>query len=525
MHARPAPTARTGNPHGSQPGTDSPERRTTRSQATVSRARASSARQNRLIGVRPDSWTVWLGGLDRQGLLEELLAEDVIARALREAPTGHRYDRVLTAKMTAVCVLVACLFPGDGYRAVLARAFGLPGLRFKPGTEVPADSAFSQARRLLGEQAMRKIFELDAARSDAELGITALWKGLEVTAIDGTTMELFRNDVLACEFGTPAEGARPLLRIAAHVPTASRRWTGAGIGGYHDGENDLADRLEWSFGPGMLNLADRGFFSTDRFLRFSARGADLAWRVKNGAKCVPFKTVRELPDGSGLVMLHESGGMRTRRRRQTGNRHAPRLPDTMARLVTFTITAQTRSGRAKAAQIRVLTTLLDHQTFPAREIAALYAERWQAEIAFLHLKKTVRGPRRALRGQSPALARQEAWALLLIHNIVATATARAAAEEGTDPWLIPFTAVLSLVRAHVAADTRCRHCGHRPTRPDAPLDGLTSAIIALPRHRQGRQRTSGRTAAERRTGHTEEVTYTIDITKSNPPKWDTVPET
>jgi hypothetical protein len=477
------------------------------------------------VASGPGFWTEWLGELDRQGLLEELLAEDVVARALREAPTGHRYDRVLTAKMTAVCVLVACLVPGDGYHAVLARAFGLPGLRFKPGTEVPADSAFSQARRLLGEQAMRKIFELDAARSDAELGITALWKGLEVTAIDGTTMELFRNDVLACEFGTPAEGTRPLLRIAAHVRTASRRWIGAGIGGYHDGENALADQLEDSFGPGMLNLADRGFFSMDRFLRFSARGAHLAWRVKNGAKCVPFKTVRELPDGSELVMLRESAGMRTRRRRETGDRHAPRLPDTMARLVTFTVTAQTRSGRAKATQIRVLTTLLDHETFPAREIAALYAERWQVEIAFLHLKKTVRGPRRALRGQSPDLARQEAWALLLIHNIVATATARAAAEAGTDPRLIPFTAVLGLVRAHVAADIRCRHCGRRPTRPDAPLDGLTSAIIALPRHRQGRQRTSGRTAAERRTRHTEEVTYTIDITKSNLPKWDTVPET
>ncbi len=32
-------------------------------------------------------------------------------------------------------------------------------------------------------------------------------------------------------------------------------------------------------------------------------------------------------------------------------------------------------------------------------------------------------------------------------------------------------------------------------------------------------------AAERRTRHTEEVTYTIEITKPNLPKWDTVPET
>ena len=106
---------------------------------------------------------------------------------------------------------------------------------------------------------MKRLFELDAARGDAELGIAALWKGLEVTALDGTTMELARNDVLADEFGEPADGARPLLRIAAHVRTVTFRWIGAAVGGYHDGENALADQLEGSFRPGMLNLADRGF--------------------------------------------------------------------------------------------------------------------------------------------------------------------------------------------------------------------------------------------------------------------------
>jgi hypothetical protein len=85
------------------------------------------------IASGPGFWTDWLAELGRQGLLEELLAEGVIARALREAPTGHRYDRVLTAKMTVICVLVACLFPGAGYDAVLATAFGLPGLRRRPG--------------------------------------------------------------------------------------------------------------------------------------------------------------------------------------------------------------------------------------------------------------------------------------------------------------------------------------------------------------------------------------------------------
>jgi hypothetical protein len=497
----------------------------TRSALQADDDEAAAAELAARIASGPGFWTDWLAELGRQGLLEDLLARDVIARALAEAPSGHKYDRVLTAKMTVICVLVACLFPGAGYDAVLATAFGLPGLKPLPGAQVPTGPAFSQARKLLGEQVMQRLFELDAAVADADLGIGLLWKGLEVTAIDGTTMELGRNGILEGEFGTPADGARPLLRVTAHVRTATFRWIGAAVGGYHDGENALADQLEGTFRAGMLNLADRGFFSMDRFLRFSARGAHLAWRVKNGAKSVPLKTVRTLPDGSELVMLRESDGMRTRRRKESGDPRAERLPDTVARLVSFTVTARTRGGRVKTTVMRVLTTLLDHQAYPARDIAVLYAERWQIEIAFLHLKRTVRGPRRPLRGQSPELVRQEAWALLLIHNMVATATARAAGSAGLDPGLIPFTAVLGLVRAHVAADTPCRHCGHRPTSAEAPLASLDAAILALPRHRPGRQRTSGRTAAERRTRHTEEVTYTIDITKSNLPKWDTTPET
>ena len=99
------------------------------------------------IASGPGFWMYWLAQLDRQGLLEELLASGVIARALAQAPAGHRYDRTLTAKMTVVCVLVACLFPGAGYDSVLANAFGLPGLNLKPGTGIPTGAAFSQARR------------------------------------------------------------------------------------------------------------------------------------------------------------------------------------------------------------------------------------------------------------------------------------------------------------------------------------------------------------------------------------------
>jgi hypothetical protein len=476
------------------------------------------------VAAGPGFWAGWLDELDRGGLLEELLGRDVIERALEEAPGAHRYDSALNAKMTMVCVLVGCLFPGEGYDRVLARAFGLPGLRFRPG-KAPTASALSQARERLGEHAVRRLFEIDAETGDAELGLTALWHGLEVTAIDGTTMELDRSDALACEFGSSSDAGRPLLRIVGHVRVATRRWIAAEPGSYHQGENELADRLLGSFRSGIVNLADRGFPSMERYLAAAGTGADLVWRWKNGKNSLPAKTLEVLPDGSELVVMRESDGMLARRRQASRNHAAPRLPDTVARLVTFTVLTQTPGGRRKATRVRVLTTLLDHKELPAREIAELYAQRWQIEIAFLHLKATVRGSRRELRGQSPALARQEAWGLLLVHNITATAVARAAVRAGTDPKLIPFAPALALIRDRVTADACCPHCGLRPVPAKDQASALIDDIARLPRHRPGRQRTSGRTAAERRNGRTENVTYTITIEESNLPEWDSSPNT
>lgn len=212
--------------------------------------------------------------------------------------------------------------------------------------------------------------------------------------------------------------------------------------------------------------------------------------------------------------------MRTQRRKNAGDRALPYLPDTVARLACFTIVTRTRSGRTKTTQVRVLTTLLDPDLYPAAELAALYAKRWIIEIAFLHLKKTVRGARRALRGQSPELARQEAWALLLAHNMIAGLAARAAALAGITPGQVVFTAVLSLARAAVTADTCCPHCGKRPASANAPAGDLEAAAAAIPPGRTGRQRTSGRTAAQRRAWISEPADYTITIEPSNLPKAD-----
>lgn len=73
--------------------------------------------------------------------------------------------------------------------------------------------------------------------------------------------------------------------------------------------------------------------------------------------------------------------------------------------------------------------------------------------------------------------------------------------------------MLRATRDHLTAHTPCTACGYHPD----PVD-LTAAIIAGPRNRTGRQRTGPRTHEERRTQHTRNVTYGIDVTESNLPR-------
>jgi Insertion element 4 transposase N-terminal len=408
----------------------------------------------------------WLADMRREGLLGKLVGSGVSGEAVASAGHGHRLDRRLTAEVTALCVIVGCLFPGQGYDLILKKVFGLPGLIFKPGTRVPSGPALPKARKLPGEQVMRRIFERDAARADAGRGAGSTAFGMERTAFDGTTAEVFSTDDLADAFGVPAGGTKAKIRLVAHLPVGSRRWKAAAIGGYHDGENTLADELAGSRSAGMLNLADRGFFSMDRWLRFSGTGARLIWRVKNGARSVPFRTIKVLADkvladGSELVLLRESGTMWSKRRRDAGDQTLPPLPDTIARLVQLTVLTRTARGKTKTTTVRLLTTLLDPGAFPAGQIAALYAQRREIETACLHLTKTLRGTRRTLRGRPAEPARQEAWAFLLVHNMIATVAAQAAALAGTDPDAISFTAVLSLVRTHAITDACCTRCRRR----------------------------------------------------------------
>jgi Insertion element 4 transposase N-terminal/Transposase DDE domain len=458
-----------------------------------------------------------------RGFLRRLAGGEAVGVAVARAGHVDRRRRELTGQATVEAVLGLCLFSGQGYDAVLAQVFSDP----------PTASALSQARARLAGEPIRELFELTAdpapgGRGEKEgdgagegepaAGSTAF--GLRLSAFDGTVLDLAATEENAAEFAVPAGGKHPQARLVTLVDCGTRRVRAAAACSCATSEQELVDPLGGALGPDELNLADRNFFSMARWVAFSATGAQLAWRVKNGKKSLPAKIIAVLPDGSTLVRLRESDSMLARRRRKAGDPTLQRLPDTIARLVEFDLLVTDATGKTKASRYRILTTLLDHHAYPAKQIAAAYAERWQAEIAYYRIKVSLRGTGAALRGRTPRLARQEIWGMLVVYNALCDLAAQTAVSLGVDPDQICFVGVIRHTRRHLAAASRaCSGCGQRPS-PDAADQALLDDIAASPRNRTGRQRTSPRTKAQRRTERTRNVTYTINIVTSNLPKTD-----
>ncbi|UYA60953.1 Transposase InsG for insertion sequence element IS4 [Pectobacterium sp. F1-1] len=86
------------------------------------------------------------------------------------------------------------------------------------------------------------------------------------------------------------------------------------------------------------------------------------------------------------------------------------LPESItARLLTKTIEGKTRE---------VLTSLTDPMRYPAAEVNALYAHRWEIELGYREAKQGLLGNRWHLRSRLPEMVRQELWGVLLTYNLV-----------------------------------------------------------------------------------------------------------
>ena len=99
---------------------------------------------------------------------------------------------------------------------------------------------------------------------------------------------------------------------------------------------------------------------------------------------------------------------------------------------------------------RLITTILDPTQAPAKELAALYHERWEIETALDELKTHLRGAQIVLRSKTPELVEQEFWGLLMAHYAIRGLMHEAALRADEDPDRLSFLHSVRVVQRRMA---------------------------------------------------------------------------
>src|SRR5579859_1145367 len=193
------------------------------------------------------------------------------------------------------------------------------------------------------------------------------------------------------------------------------------MGRYRAGEIRLAAKLVRSVTPGMLILADRNFPGVNLWNSFTRAGADLLWRAKEP---IANRIIERLPDGSYLALFGSGQNSVT------------------VRVIEYAV-------EGSDTIYRLLTNMLDPSAAPARELAALYAERWEIETSIKEIKVTQAGSR-VLRSLSEDGVRQEFWANCLLYQLSRQLVYQAAMTiEDRDCDRISFSAAQDAIRRSI----------------------------------------------------------------------------
>lgn len=372
------------------------------------------------------------------GLLMKVFPPQVVDEVIAGCGRTEQRRRSLPARSMAYFAMGMALHSEGSYEDVLALiSDGLVWAeRGEAAGRLANKAAISHARDRLGPEPMARLFEKVAVPL-AGADTPGSWlAGRRLVAIDGTCLDVPDSPKNDAHFGRPGvmkgeRAAFPQARLVAVAECGTHAIFDAVIGPYTDSVQVLSEGLLARLEPGMLCLADRGFYSYPAWQTACATGADLLWRVKNNLRLEP---VRELPDGSYLAEVFDSQADRRRRHPVT------------VRVIEYGI----EDGRSNDDRYRLITTLLDPGEAPAIELAAAYSGRWELESAFDELKTHQRGPRAVLRSKSPELVTQEVWGHLCCHYAIRTLMADAAEHAGHDPDRVSFVAALRIARRSIA---------------------------------------------------------------------------
>jgi hypothetical protein len=389
--------------------------------------------------IRQIEGTAKISAEVRLAALEKAVPNEVIQAVVRDHHLQRQRNRKLSAEMGLMVVIAMHLFSQSSLVQVLWKIVqGVrllwPGARFTPASK----GAISQLRYEIGAKAMVDLYHRVCRPMATESTPGAFWKGKRLMGMDGTDEMVADTPENERFFGRHTSGrgeaGYPQLKAIYLVEIGTHAVVDAGAWPIHSGEKEIGRRMLRSLGPGMLIMWDCGFHSLAMVRQALQQEADILGRLPANIKV---HVIRRLPDGSTLITLAENDHRGV----------SKPSSEIYLRLIEYTVSDPALPGFGEHR--RLITSLLDHQAYPALELARLYHERWEVEIT---IDETATHQRRAyqpFRSLKPVGVIQEFYGLLIAHYAIRKIMLDTALLVNLDPDRLSFTNALALIQAAI----------------------------------------------------------------------------
>jgi hypothetical protein len=372
------------------------------------------------------------------GVIAKFFPLEKVREVLHQTNRASRRERDLPAHVVVYYVVALALYMRSSYREVLRCL--LEGVQWLLDPSAPlkvaGKSGISQARSRLGSEPLKKLYETVVIPIAEKRTRGAWYRQWRLVSLDGSTLDVADTAENDRAFGRPGasrgSAAYPKIRFVGLLENGTHVLWAAQVDAYATDEITLAQAVVPALRKGMLCLADRFFPSYELWQKAAQTGAELLWRVRQNAR---LEVDRRLPDGSYLSRIYRSTSDRRNHRNS---------------IVVRVIEYRLKDVPGAEPIYRLITTILNPRSAPAKELAALYHERWEIETTLDELKTHLRGAQIVLRSKTPELVRQEFYGLLMAHFAIRGLMHEAALQADEDPDRLSFLHAVRVVQRRLA---------------------------------------------------------------------------
>ncbi len=309
--------------------------------------------------------------------IRNILPDCDIVRACREVRYEYR-NRTISPIVTVLHMVLAAIWPEESFNASWQVLWSAAAGKFTDlaGTS-PARNKVSEARKRLPGQLWDKLFDGISQKGQALSQKYAFWKGHRVVLVDGTCVSMPDEPELVQEFGVNTgyhgKGKYPLARLVTLCLAHTMTVINYAVGGYRTSEWSLLHPMLKTLKEGDLLLGDRHYAAAHYYWYYQSHGLEFLTRANAALKISRIKRLESLGknDFIGFVKINK-----------IYRKADPTLPDKI--MVRFFQSVIRRRGQRQT--VWFVTSLLDKQTYPASDMAALYGVRWRIETLFREVK-------------------------------------------------------------------------------------------------------------------------------------------